>query len=816
MTRDMWGGASWDAFVRDVRYASRGLRRSPAFTAVAVATFALGIGANTAMFTVVNGALLKPLPFAAPDRLVVLSHLPAELGPNAHALSDHTFAELRATPSRAFASLASYSGNQMTLTGSGDAERLSTAQASANLTTTLGVSAAIGRTFTTAEEQAGDHVVLLSDQVWRERFGGARSVLGTSIVLDGVAYTVIGVMPPTFDFPHGAVLWTPLPARPNPNVGVFRPVVARLSPGTSIEAARRELESTLARLPSTANDKLGTHMTDVRPLVDLLVANARRSLWILSGAVSFVLLIACANVANLLLIRASTRGHEIGVRAALGAGRARIVRQLVTESALVACIGGAAGVVLAMWSVRVLLATAPAGRIPRGGEITVDWRVLSTAFGVSLVAGLVCGIFPALASTRRDPREALTTSGRTVAGTHDRLRRVFVVAQLALAIVLLTGAGLLLKSFARMRAVDPGFRSSGVVTFGVSLSRAAFPNAADIRAFHASVVDRLRQVPGVEAATMVNWIPLGRALVSGDLHIEGVSAMPKGYVVDKLVTAPRYFSTMSIRLFVGRDFDSRDNQSSLPVTIVSRSVARRFWPPDGLGAIGQRLTENGENPQPSDWRTIVGIVDDVAQQGVTQGRDGAQYFPVAQTEDLVFIRNVTFVVRTARPARDLTPSLRAIAHELNPVVALRDIRSMDDAAAATIADSHFETRLLALFAALAVLLAAVGTYGVLAYDVAARTHELGVRVALGAVSGDVVRVVVRRTLALVIPGLLIGLIGALAVTRVLQKSLFEVTPTDPATLVAVSGVLLLVALIAGLGPTRRAMRIDPMTALRSE
>jgi putative ABC transport system permease protein len=280
---------------------------------------------------------------------------------------------------------------------------------------------------------------------------------------------------------------------------------------------------------------------------------------------------------------------------------------------------------------------------------------------------------------------------------------------------------------------------------------------------------------------------------------------------------------MSIRLFAGRDFDDRDNESSLPVAIVSRSVARRFWPPDGLGAIGHRLTENGENPQPSDWRTIVGIVDDIAQQGVTQGRDGAQYFPVAQTEDAsnvassaAFVRNVTFAVRTARTAGDLTPSLRAIVHELNPVVALRSIRSMDDAAAASIGDSRFETRLLAIFAALALLLAAVGTYGVVAYDVAARTHELGVRVALGAVSGDVVQVVVRRTLALVIPGLVLGLIGALAVTRVLRKSLFEVTPTDPATLVAVSGVLLLVALIAGLGPTRRAMRIDPMTALRSE
>ena len=817
VTREMWGGASWDAFVRDVRYAARGLRRSPTFTAVAVATFALGIGANTAMFTVVNGALLKPLPFAEPDRLVILSHMPAELGPDTHALGDHTFAELRAMPSRAFASLASFSSNQMTLTGVGDAERLRTAQASASLMTTLGASAAIGRTFTAVDEEAGDdHVVLLSDRFSRERFGGSRSVLGTSIVLDGVAYTVIGVMPPAFDFPHGAALWTPLPARPNPNVGVFRPVVARLSPGTSIEAARRELESTLARLPATADVKPGKHITDVRPLVDLLVAQARSSLWIFSGAVSFVLLIACANVANLLLIRTSTRRHEIGLRTALGAGRARIIRQLVTESTLVACIGGAAGIVLATWGVRVLLATAPAGRIPRGQEITVDWRVLGAAFGVSLVAGLVCGLFPALAITRRDPRKALTTGGRTVAGSHDRLRRVFVVAQLALAIVLLTGAGLLLKSFARIRAVDPGFRSSGVVTFGVSLSPAAFPNVADVRTFEANVVDRLRKVPGVEAASMVNWIPFGGALVSGDLHIEGVTAMPKGYVVDKLVTAPAYFSTMSIRLFAGRDFDSHDNQSSLPVTIVSRSVARRFWPPDGLGAIGQRLTENGENPQPNDWWTIIGIVDDIAQLGVTQGRRGAQYFPAAQTEDLVFIRNVTFVVRTARSAPDLTPSLRAIARELNPIVALRDIRSMDDAADATIADSRFETRLLAIFAALALLLAAVGTYGVLAYDVAARRHELGVRVALGALPHDVVRVVVHRTLALVIPGLLIGLIGALAVTRVLQKSLFEISRTDPATLVGVSGVLLLVALIAGVGPTRRAMRIDPMKTLRSQ
>lgn len=823
VTREMWGGASWDAFVRDVSYAVRGLRRSPGFTAVAVATFALGIGANTAMFTVVNGALLKPLPFREPEQLVVLSHQRAELASSGRpALSDHTFAELLDASPRSFVSLASYEATQMTLTGTGDPERFVAVRASANLTTTLGISAAIGRTFTAAEEVAGaNHVVLLSDQLWRTRFGGERSALGTSMMLDGEPYTVIGVMPTSFDFPHGAALWTPLSSRPRPDNFVLRPVVARLSPGATTQSARRELESTLARLPSTSNEKPGTQITDVRPLVDLLVARARPSLLILSGAVSFVLLIACANVANLLLIRASTRRHEIGVRAALGAGRMRIVRQLVTESALVACIGGVAGLVLSMWAVRVLIATAPAGRIPRGAEITVDWRVLGAAFGVSLVAGLVCGLFPALASTRRDPREALTTSGRTVAGSHDRMRRVFVVAQLALAIVLSTGAGLLLKSFARMRAVDPGFNTSGVVTFAVSLSQSAFPNATDIRTFNARVLERLQQIPGVETASMVNLIPFGQSLVHGDLHIEGVAEIPKGYGVDKLVIAPAYFSTMSIRLIAGRDFNNHDNQSSLPVTIISRSVARKFWPPEGVGAIGQRLTENGEHPRPSDWRTIVGIVDDVTQQRVTEGRNAAQYFPMAQAEEAsnvassaAFIRSVTFAMRTGRNAQDLAPTLRAIVKELNPVVALRNIQSMDDIAAASIGDSRFETRLLAIFAALALLLAAVGTYGVVAYDVAARKHELGVRVALGAVSGDVVQVVVRRTLALVIPGLVLGLIGALVVTRVLRKSLFEVTPTDPATLVAVSGVLLLVALIAGLGPMRRAMRIDPMTALR--
>ncbi len=814
VTREMWGGVWWDTLVRDLRQAARGLRRSPTFTLVAVATFALGIGANTAMFTVVNGALLKPLPFEDPDRLVILSHWPAGRWANVPTgLSDHAFAELRTLPSRAFASLASFSPAQMTLTGTDDAERLRSAMFTANLTSTLGVSAAFGRTFTAAEEEKGaDHVVLLSDQLWRNRFGASPSVLGTSITLDGEAYTVIGVMPPTFDFPQGSALWTPLSAKPEPNNFILRPVIARLAPGTSIDAARRELESMLTRLTPSPNENPGAMITAVQPLVDLLVARTRPLLWIFTGAVSFVLLIACANVANLLLIRAATRGHEIGVRIALGAGRGRIIRQLVTESALVACIGGAAGLMLSVWGVRILLATAPEGRIPRGQEISVDWRVLAATFGVALIAGIVCGIFPALASTRQDPRETLATSGRTVAGTHDRLRRVFVIAQLALAIVLSTGAGLLLKSFTRMRAVDPGFRPSGLVTFGVSLPNASYPSAAAVRTFHTGLLDRLRQVPGVESAAMVNWMPLaGGGLVSGDLHIDGVNETSK-HVVDKLVISPGYFSSMGIPLFAGRDFDSRDIESSLPVTIISRSVARKYWPPDGSGAIGQRTTKDGED----DWNTIIGVVDDIVQQGLTAGRDDAQYFPLAQSGIIPFISDVNFTVRTTRTAEELAPSIRAIIRQLSPLVPARNIRPMDEVVATSMGDSRFETRLLLIFAALALVLAAVGTYGVLAYDVAARTHELGVRVALGAVPHDVVGVVMRRTLALVVPGLVLGLVGSIAITRVLQQSLFEVTPTDPATLVAVSGLLLLVALIAGLGPMRRAMRVDPMTALRSE
>ena len=593
VTRDMWGGRRLETLRRDLAYAWRGLRRSPTFTVVAMLTFALGIGATTTMFTIVNGVLLRPLPFDHPEQLVLLSHLPTAFANSTPIMSDGTFLELRAANSRAFASFTSFGTNRVTLTGTGEPTEIVGAMASANFTRVLGVSPAKGRGFADDEETPGSpRVVILGDRMWHDHFGADPGVVGRSIVFNGVPHTVVGLMPPGFDFPNGAAFWTPMSNTRDPNLWSFRPVVARLRAGVTRETAARELEATLAVLPSTATEKPGTTRTDVRPLLDLLVDRSRATLWLFSGAVVLVLLVACANVANLFLIRVAGREHEIGVRFALGAGRARIVRQLLTESALVACIGGAVGVLFSMWGVRAIIAAAPFGRIPRQGSIGVDWRVLGAAFGISLLTGIVCGIVPAWSSTRRDVRNVLAESARTLVGGHDRLRRALVVVELALAIVLLSGAGLLLKSFVRMRTVDTGFRAAGVVEMETSLSRSTYPTPQAAMVFAMRVRERLREIPGVDDASVVNFLPLaGGGMIRDDFHPERGPDMPNGYSTGVLLTAPDYFRAMGIRLIRGRDFAASDDAAGPPVTIISASVARKFWPPDGAGAIGQRVME---------------------------------------------------------------------------------------------------------------------------------------------------------------------------------------------------------------------------------
>ena len=813
VTRDMWGGRRLETLRRDLAYAWRGLRRSPTFTVVAVLTFALGIGATTTMFTIVNGVLLRPLPFDHPEELVLLSHVPKSIASGGSSMmSDGAFLELRAANSRAFASLASFGSNRVTLTGAGEPVEIAGATASANFTRVLGVSPVKGRSFADDEESPGSpKVVILGDRTWHEHFGADPGVVGRSILLNGVPHTVVGIMPRDFDFPNGAMLWTPLSNKLEPTLASFRPVVARLRAGVTKETAERELEATLAVLPSTATAKPGTTQTDVRPLLDLLVARSRGTLWLFSGAVMLVLLIACANVANLFLIRIGGREHEIGVRFALGAGRARIVRQLLTESALVACIGGAVGLLFSVWGVRAIIAAAPAGRIPRQDSIGVDWRVLGAAFGISLLTGIACGIAPALGSTRRDLRNVLAESARSLVGGHDRMRRALVVVELALAIVLLSGAGLLLKSFARMRTVDTGFRAAGLLEMETSLSPATYPTPQAAAAFGMRVRERLREIPGVDAASAVNFLPLvGGGMFRDDFHPERGSDVAKGYAVGTLMTAPDYFRAMGIRVRLGRDFAASDDAAAAPVAIISASVARKFWPPDGSGAIGQRIRRPLD---PKGWATIVGIVDDVTQTSVASEREGAQYFPVTQNVVPWLARQLTFVVRTGRPAGDIAPSMRAVLHEIDPSMAVRRLAPMDDVLSSSVAQPRFEMELLTIFSAIALLLAAIGTYGVLAHDVASRTHEIGLRVALGADRGDIARVVARRTLGVVIPGITIGLAGAAVSTRLLRTSLFQVTPTDGPTLSLVAITLAVVAAVAAAAPARRAMKVDPLVAL---
>ena len=814
VTRDMWGGRRLETLSRDLGYAWRGLRRSPTFTVVAVLTFALGIGATTTMFTIVNGVLLRPLPFDHPEQLVLLGHVPkAFVSGVSDVMSDGTFLELRSAKTRAFASFASFGGNRVTLTGAGEPTEIAGAMASANFTRVLGVSPAKGRGFADDEESpASPRVVILGDRMWHDQFGADPGIVGRSIVLNAVSHTVVGIMPPDFDFPNGAAFWTPLSNTLDPKLGSFRPVVARLRAGVTRETAMRELEATLGVLPGTATEKPGTTQTDVRPLLDLLVSRSRSTLWLFSGAVSLVLLVACANVANLFLIRVAGREHEIGIRFALGAGRARIVRQLLTESVLVACIGGAVGVLVSVWGVRAVIAAAPAGRIPRQGSIAIDWRVLGAAFGISLLTGIACGIAPALASTRRDLRNVLAESARSLAGGHDRLRRALVVVELALAIVLLSGAGLLLKSFVRMRTVDTGFRAAGVVEMETSLSPATYPTPQAATVFAMRVRERLREIPGVDDASAVNFPPLvGGGRFRDDFHLEREPDGSKGYPVMVLMTAPDYFRAMSIRMMRGRDFVASDDAGSAPVTVISASVARKFWPPDGAGAIGQRVRKPGG--EPNDWVTIVGVVDDVTQTSMADEREGAQYLPVTQNRNPWFGRQLTFVVRTARPAGDVAPSMRAVLHEIDPSMAIRRLAPMDDVLSSSVAQPRFEMQLVTIFSAIALLLAAIGTYGVLAHDVASRTHEIGLRVALGARRGDIVRVVARRTLGVVVPGIVIGLAGAAMSTSLLRRSLFQVTPTDGPTLAWVAITLCAVAAVAAAVPARRAVGVDPLVAL---
>jgi predicted permease len=811
VTREVHG-VWFERLLQDLRYGLRALQRTPAFTIVAVLTLALAIGANSAVFTVVSNVLLKPLPFRDPGELFIVSHvptnLPFELPPG---LDDGLYLRYRERASN-FESVAGYQRQQVTLSGVGDATRLSSARVSANFFSVLGVPPAMGRSFAPNEEQPGnDGVVILGAKLWRERFNSDAGVIGRAIAIDGVQRIVVGVMPSAFSYPASSDLWVPLAYSFDPNNSFIIPTVGRLKAGATAQQAKAELESIANENPDprAAGFKF---VAAILPLKDQLTRNVRMSLFIFAGAVAFVLLIACANMANLLLIRAATRRHEMALRVALGASRSRVARQLLTESVLIALIGGTVGVFLAFTGVRAILAMAPPDRIPRLNEVHLDGWVLAFTVIVSVVTGIIFGVVPALAGARRQPHEALGQGTRLVGGTHTRLRAALVTGEIAIALMLLTGAGLMIKSFVLMRTLDTGYESANVVTMTVDLPRSAYPDPPRILAFHARVLEQLMQIPGAKAVAAVSYRPMGGMGAMGDFKVEGQSDMPNGFSVDKPTVSPGYFGTMGIRLLHGRDFTGADNSGAPGVVVLSESVARRLWPNES--AVGRRISM-ADTPGPGDWLTVVGVVNDIVQDEELS-RHATVYLPYAQQKSLWFLDHMTFVVRVDQMRGDVIAAMRTALREIDPTMPAQQLQTMDQSLLAAIAEPVFQMRLLTTFALLALLLAAIGTYGVLAYDVAERQREIGLRMVLGATAGNVMRMVVRRTASLALLGAIIGILGSLALTSVLTKSLFQVEPTDPTTFVLVTVTIILVALMAGFLPARRATRIQALTALQHD
>jgi predicted permease len=812
--RDVWRWRLMEDFFADIRYGSRMLCKNPGFTLIAVLTLALAIGANTAVFTVVHGVLLRPLPFPAPDRLFLIS-FSAQGGPFAAgpSLSDHHYLEFRGQD-RLFEHVASFAGVRSNLTGAGDPVQIPVANVTTEFFDVLRASPQIGRGFLAKEGEPGsDNVVVLGNNLWRQRLGADPQILGKTVQLDGVGRTVIGVMPAGFDFPFHAEVWTPLGVRLDPHNSFSRPVVGRLAPGISREQAQGELETFAQRLPAQPGEDRRNMTAQIIPLKELVVGNVRESLLVFAGAVAFVLLIACANVANLFLARAAHREKEIGLRSALGASRWRLVRQLLAESAMVSVTGGAAGILLAYWGVPALIAMAPEGKIPRLEMIRVDGYVLVFTLGIAVLAAIAFGLAPALQATRRDARESLRQGGRGLTRRHAGVRNTLAISEIALALVLLAGAGLLLKSFLRLRAVHPGFEPANVMIMTVDLPESTYRTAAQMRAFHSRTLAELSHLPGVSAAGAVNYTPLGEFLTRGDFQVQGGLPLPPGYTVDKPCVSAGYFKAMGIRLLQGREFAESDNQKAPGVVIVSKSVARSLWP--GEDPLGKRISME-DQPKTGDWLSIVGVVEDVKQQGLAKRADPAIYQPYLQVSRPFFLSHMSFVVKTALSAQTLAPAMRNVLREVDKDQPVQSIAGMNAVIAATTAEPRFQARLLGIFAMLALALAIIGTYGVLAYSVEQRTREIGIRVALGAHKANVFGMLLRSALELAGTGILIGGAGALGVTRVLTNFLFEVKPGDPQIFVVVALTLAGAAILACCIPARRAMRVDPMVALREE
>jgi putative ABC transport system permease protein len=812
-----------DEMFQDLRFGLRMLLKNPGFTFVAALTLALGIGANTAIFSVVNAVLLRSLPYRDPDRLVMVNYYRAVM------LNDYAvaaeFLEWR-DQAKSFERIAAYRFDTADLTGSGEPERLNAGFASADLFATLGVAPALGRSFTQAEDSLGvAQAVILSDALWRRRFGGDPQVIGRTLTLGGQSRTVVGIMPPGFRFLDDAELWLPLALNINQQLNrqgsmVRVKVIARLKPGMTLEAARADLSVILDRQRQAfphVYRRYGDVQVRVIGLRESLVGDVRLALLALLGAVLFVLLIACANVANLLLARSSARRKEMAIRAAVGAGRFRLVRQSLTESLLLSLVGGLAGLLLAKWGVKLLVAFSP-DWIARIEESRVDGRVLGFTCVVALATSLLAGLLPAMQSSRVNVNETLKAqSARSSRGGRRRVMPALMITELALSLVLLVGAGLMIKSFLRLLAVPKGFNPDGVLTLTLTPSAAKYPPRSPRRdAYYREVLARVQALPGVQSAGLASSTPLEGGFILAPLQIEGRPLFEQGQgpVIDVNLISPGYFQTMGIEMRAGRSFAAQDTAEAPKVAIINETIAWRFFPNET--PIGHQLLI-GQIP-----RTIVGVAPDTRHLRLDQEVRLEAYLPYTQDPD--WDRNFVLTARVAsgqnNPASlaSLASAIRNQAQAIEPnepvnkVVALEERLSNSRA----VTGRRFQMLLFGVLAGIALVIATVGIYGVISYGASQRTQEIGIRMALGAQASDVLRMVIWRGMSLTLIGVALGVAAALALTRVMKNLLFDVSATDPMTFALIALLLVGVAFIASYIPARRATKVDPLIALRSE
>jgi predicted permease len=813
-----------NALAQDLKYALRMLRKSPGFTIVAVLTLALGIGANTAIFSVVNAVLLRPLAFAHPDRLVDVGQ---DSNHGTETLSPGDFLDV-AAQNHSFEQFATYRGDSLTLTDTGTPEKVLGVVTTPNLISLLGVAPRLGHGFLAgAEAAASGRQVILSYALWQRRFGGNPGIIGAAISIDREPFTVEGVMPPEFAFPPEAELWVtpragyPVPEHPlepekNPaeSRGIhYMDQIARLKPGITIEQARADLNVVMQQIVTAHpdSDLMDAHAS-LQPLQESQVEDAEPALIALLGAVGLVLLIACANVANLLLARGTARSKEFAVRTALGAGRARLARQLITESALLVLMAAGAGILLAIWGVgplRTFLSTT-VGWLP---VIHPDARVLGFTSALCVLACVAFGIWPALQASQLDPNHELKEGGRGAQAAHRSGQNLLVVMETALALVLLVGAGLLLKSFGKLISVNEGFRTDHILTAGISLAPSNYPTPESRAQFATNILRNLQALPGVRAASVVSRLPLNRGYSSRSFAIGGRSYSPEhGSEFDPaayVTASPDYFASLGIPLLAGRTFSDADIASAPPVAIINRALAEQYWP--NQNPLGQRLKIGSfDNKRP--WLTIVGVVGDVHQHSLSEPPDPIFYAPYAQ-DPWTFM---TVALRTDSPPASAATSLVSAIQSVDPEEAVDHIRTMEDVVALSVASKRSLLALIAAFSGVALLLAGVGVFGVVSFSVAQRTREIGIRLALGALPAQVLRSVLLDGLRLASIGIAIGALGTLALHRALSHLLYAVSPTDPATFLTVGALLLVTVLAACWIPARRATRVDPMEALRYE